>query len=66
MELKLRLEILSKWLQEVTTSDFGYDIYRDGKLEDTIAQSQVEICNKIGGYIEEILAMDSEQIKNEL
>ena len=66
MGLKLRLEILSKWLQEVTTSDFGYDIYRDGKLEDAIAQSQVEICNKIGGYIEEILAMDSEQIKNEL
>ena len=66
MELKLRLELLSKWLQEVTTSDFGYDIYRDGKLEDAIAQSQVEICNKIGGYIEEILAMDSEQIKNEL
>ena len=66
MELNLRLEILSKWLQEVTTSDFGYDIYRDGKLEDAIAQSQVEICNKIGGYIEEILAMDSEQIKNEL
>ena len=66
MELKLRLEILSKWLQEVTTSDFGYDIYRDGKLEDAIAQSQVEICNKIGSYIEEILAMDSEQIDNEL
>tara|TARA_R100001129_G_scaffold63813_1_gene43625 strand:+ start:99 stop:299 length:201 start_codon:yes stop_codon:yes gene_type:complete len=66
METKLRLEILSKWLQEVTTSDFGYDMYRDGKLEDAIAQSQVEICNKIGGYIEEILVMDSEQIKNEL
>ena len=66
MELKLRLEILSKWLQEVTTSDFGYDVYRDGKLEDAITHSQVEVCNKIGGYIEEILAMDSEQIKNEL
>ena len=66
METKLRLEILSKWLQEVTTSDLGYDMYRDGKLEDAIAQSQVEICNKIGGYIEEILVMDSEQIKNEL
>ena len=66
METKLRLKILAQWLQEVTTSDFGYDIYRDGKLEDAIAQSQVEICNKIGGYIEEILAMDSEQIDNEL
>ena len=66
MELKLRLEILSKWLQEVTTSDFGYDIYRDGKLEDAIVQSLVETCNKIGSYIEEILEMDSEQIDNEL
>jgi len=66
METKLRLEILAQWLQQVTTSDFGYDVYRDGKLEDAIAQSQVEICNKIGDYIEEILAMDSEQIDNEL
>ena len=66
MELKLRLEILSKWLQKVTTEDFYYDIHRDGKLEYAIAQSQVEICNKIGGYLEEILEMDSDQIKDEL
>ena len=66
MELKLRLEILSKWLQKVTTDDFYYDTHRDGKLEYAIAQSQVEVCNKIGGYIEEILAMDSDQIQNEL
>ena len=64
--MKNRLKLLAQWLKNVTTSDFGYDVYRDGKLEDAIAQSQVEICNKIGGYIEEILAMDSEQIKNEL
>ena len=66
MELKLRLEILSKWLQKVTTDDFYYDIHRDGKLEYAIAQSQVEICNKIGGYLEEILELDSDQIKDEL
>ena len=66
MELKLRLEILSKWLQKVTTEDFYYDIHRDGKLEYAIAQSQVEICNKIGGYLEEILEMYSDQIKDEL
>ena len=66
MELKLRLEILSKWLQKVTTEDFYYDIHRDGKLEYAIAQSQVEVCNKIGGYLEEILEMDSNQINNEL
>ena len=66
MELKLRLEILSKWLQKVTTEDFYYDIHRDGKLEYSIAQSQVEVCNKIGSYLEEILEMDSDQINNEL
>ena len=66
METKLRLEILAQWLQKVTTDDFYYDINRDGKLEYAIAQSQVEVCSKIGGYIEEILAMDSEQIDNEL
>ena len=64
--MKDRLELLAQWLQEVTTSDFGHDVYRDGKLEDAIAYSQVEICNKIGGYIEEILAMNDEQIDNEL
>ena len=66
MELKLRLEILSKWLQKVTTEDFYYDAYRDGKLESVKAQAQVEVCNKIGGYLEEILEMDSNQINNEL
>ena len=64
--MKNRLELLAQWLQKVTTDDFYYDINRDGKLEYAIAQSQVEICSKIGGYIEEILAMDSEQINNEL
>ena len=64
--MKNRLEILAQWLQKVTTDDFYYDVYRDGKLEHAIAQSQVEVCNKIGSYIEEILAMDSEQINNEL
>ena len=66
MELKLRLEILSKWLQKVTTDDFYYDVHRDGKLESAIAQVQVEVCNKIGGYLEEIIEMDSNQINNEL
>ena len=64
--MKNRLELLAQWLQKVTTDDFYYDAYRDGKLEYVIAQSQVEVCNKIGGYLEEILVMDDEQIKNEL
>ena len=61
-----RLKILAQWLQNVETSDFGYDSYHDGRLESAIAESQVETCNKIGGYIEEILAMNDEQIDNEL
>ena len=60
-----RLTILAQWLQKVTTDDFYYDSNRDGQLEYAIAQSQVEVCNKIGGYLEEILTMDDEQIKNE-
>ena len=64
--MKDRLKLLTQWLNNVTTSDFGYDSYHDGRLESFIAESQVEVCNKIGGYIEEILAMDSEQIDNEL
>ena len=64
--MKDRLKLLTQWLNNVTTSDFGYDSYHDGRLESAIAESQVETCNKIGGYIEEILAMDDEQIKNEI
>ena len=62
--MKDRLELLAQWLQKVTSSDF--DCGYHGKLENIIAESQAEICNKIGGYLEEILAMDDEQIKNEL
>ena len=64
--MKNRLEILAQWLQKVTTDDFYYDAHHDGKLEYALAQSQVEVCNKIGGYLEEILEMDSDQIKDEL
>ena len=64
--MKNRLELLTQWLQKVTSSDFGYDTYHDGQLESAIAESQAEVCNKIGGYLEEILAMDDKQIKNEL
>ena len=64
--MKDRLKLLAQWLNNVTTDDFGYDAYHDGRLESAIAESQVETCNKIGGYLEEILAIDDEQIKNEL
>ena len=61
--MKNRLEILAQWLQKVTSSDFDW---HNGQLENIIAQSQAETCNKIGSYLEEILEMDDEQIKNEL
>ena len=64
--MKDRLELLAEWLQKVTTDDFYYDASRDGRLESAIAESQVEVCNKMGSYIEEILAMNDEQIDNEL
>ena len=61
--MKNRLELLAQWLQKVTSSDFDW---HHGRLESAIAESQAETCNKIGSYLEEILAMDDEQIKNEL
>ena len=61
--MKNRLKTLAQWLQKVTSSDFDW---HNGQLENIIAQSQAETCNKIGSYLEEILAMDDEQIKNEL
>ena len=64
--MKDRLKLLAQWLNNVTTDDFGYDAYHDGRLESAIAESQAETCNKIGGYLEEILAMDDKQIKDEL
>ena len=62
--MKNRLKTLAQWLNKVTSSDFDCGYY--GQLENIIAQSQAETCNKIGGYLEEILTMDDEQIKNEL
>ena len=70
-ELHYMQDELDKFVNEYQGNDPKedsryYDIHRDGKLEYAIAQSQVEICNKIGGYLEEILEMDSDQIKDEL
>ena len=64
--MEQKLKTLAIWLKNIEKSDFGYDSYSDGKLEDAIAQSQAETCNIIGGYLEEILAMSDEQIETEL
>jgi len=62
METKLRLEILAKWLKEYTYSIDD----RDGALETAMKRAKEETMQQIGDYLEEILAMDSEQIDNEL
>ena len=64
-----KLKVLASWLKEVTISDFGYDAYNSyniGRLESAIAESQVETCNKIGDYLEEILEMNPDQLKDNL
>ena len=60
--MKLRLEILAKWLKE-----YSYSIDdRDGALETAMKRTQEETMFKIGDYLEEILAMSDEQIETEL
>ena len=53
MEYKLRK--LANMLMEMNRSDLGYDDYTHGQLEYAIAQSQIELSQKIAEYIIEIL-----------
>ena len=57
-----RLKILAQWLKEYTYSIDD----RDGALETAMKRATEETMHEIGDYLEEILAMDSEQIDNEL
>ena len=59
---KDRLKVLAIWLK---TQNIFYD-ERDGAIESAIRYAKEDICVTIGDYIIEILAMDDEQIKNEL
>ena len=59
---KDQLKVLAKWLQGYSES---YD-ERDGTLECAVKNARVETIFKIGDYLEEILAMSDEQIRNEL
>ena len=61
-----RIKLLAKWLNDVDTSTLGYDPYHSGCLESKIANAQVEVCNKIGDYLTEILQMDEEQVQDNL
>ena len=59
---KDRLQILAIWLK---THGIFYD-ERDGAMESAIRYAKEDVCQTIGDYIIEIIAMDDEQIKNEL
>ena len=61
-----RIKLLAKWLNNVETSDFYYDSSTSGKLESTIVDSQIEVCNKIGDYLEEIFQMNEKQLQDNL
>jgi len=60
--MRLQLEILAKWLKD------HKELFdeRDGALESAVKRSKEDTMFKIGDYLEEILAMDHEQIDNEL
>lgn len=53
MENKLRR--LADMLTNVDSGDFHYDSYHSGVLEESLVQSQIEVCHKIAEYIIEIL-----------
>ena len=61
--MKNRLEVFAKWIREYSEI---HDPYTEGLLEAALRQSNEETIRKIGDYLEEILEMDDEQIKNEL
>ena len=64
--MKNRIKLLAKWLNNVDSSTFYYDSERSGKLEYEVMQAQVEVCNKIGDMLTEILQMNKEQLQDNL
>jgi len=61
-----KIKLLAKWLNNVDSSTFYYDSERSGKLEYEVMQAQVEVCNKLGDMLEEILQMDKKQLQDNL
>ena len=62
--MKDRLKVLAAWLKDY--GDRNFDCYTEGVLEAQLRQKHDETIQKIGDYLEEILEMDDEQIKDEL
>ena len=61
--MKERLKVLAAWMKDFTVS---IDPYTDGALESAVKRQKEDTIQQIGDYLEEILAMDDEEIKNEL
>ena len=62
--MKDRLKVLAAWLKDYGSTCF--DPYTEGVLEAQLRQNRDATIQTIGDYLEEILTMDDEQIKNEL
>ena len=62
--MKDQLKLLAKWLKEY--SDGYFDPYTEGVLETQLRQNREATIQQIGDYLEEILAMDDKQLKDEL
>ena len=61
--MKDRLKVLAAWMKDFTVS---IDPYTGGALESAVKRQKEDTIQQIGDYLEEILAMDDEEIKNEL
>ena len=59
---KDRLQVLANWLMDKSF----YDNDHYGVVESAIKYAKEDVCRTIGDYITEIIAMNDEQIKNEL
>jgi hypothetical protein len=62
--MKDQLKVLALWLKDYSESAF--DSYTEGVLETQLRQNKEETMKQIGDYLEEILAMGDEQLKDEL
>ena len=62
--MKDQLKVLALWLKDY--SDYGGNYENEGVLETQLRQNKITTIQQIGDYLEEILAMDDDQIKDEL
>jgi len=62
--MKDKLKVLASWLKDYRGLDF--DSYNEGVLETQLRQNKEATIQQIGDYLEEILEMNEEQLKEEL